>query len=225
MLSRIVQLWRGKSLIGQMVGEFMEMLELSKSMFDSMTSVGLSGGNLEAIRDEFFAKDQAINRLEQSVRREILVHLSVQEGADVTACLILMNASKDAERLGDYTKNIFEVLKDTPTLEPGLYYDQLLKLSDEISSGFTRVGNVFKEADVQAARELKESNYRLEKQCDAVIHDLMSGAECETPVAYALLFRFHKRILAHLSNIVSSVVMPVDKIGYFEATDQASEET
>ncbi|MBN1345812.1 MAG: PhoU domain-containing protein [Phycisphaerae bacterium] len=217
MLSRILELWRGKSLVSQMVDEFMEMLRLSKSMFDSITEVKLSGGDVEGVREDVFAADMAINRLEQSIRRKIVVHLSVQSDKDVSACLILMSVAKDAERLGDYTKNVFEVFRDGPDLEPGLYYDQLLKLCGDISAAFANVADVFKNSDAKAARQLKESNYRLEKQCDAVINELLGGAEVQAGVAYALLFRFFKRILGHMSNIVSSVVMPVDKIDYFEA--------
>ncbi len=216
MLSRILELWRGKSLIGQMLDEFVEMLSLSKSMFDVVTSAGLNGGDLEAIREDFFAKDVAINRLEQSIRRKIVVHLSVQQSTDVPACLVLISVAKDAERLGDYAKNIFDVLEHSPRLGTGLYYDLLVKLSAEISATFTNVGDVFRNSDVQAARELQEASYRSAKQCDAAVHELLGGAACEGAVAYVLLFRFYKRILAHLGNIVSSVVMPVDKIDYFD---------
>lgn len=224
MLGRIVELWRGKSLVSQMVDQFMEMLDLSKAMFDSVTRVGLAGGDLEAIREDFFEKDRAINKLEQSVRRAILVHLSVQEGTDVPACLVMMSVVRDAERAGDYAKNIFAVFKSSPQLEPGLYYDQLLKLANETSVAFTNVKDVFHNSDVRAARQLKESNYRLQKQCDAVVGQLLAGTDCTTAVPYALLYRFFKRILAHLSNVVSSVVMPVDKIGYFDGQeDQGAE--
>lgn len=217
MLSRILELWRGKSLISQMLDEFMEMLALGKSMFDMVTSAGMGGGDLEGVRDEVFAKDRTINQLEQSIRRKIVVHLSVQRDADVAACLVLMSVVKDAERVGDYAKNVFDVFKGTQGLGQGLYYDQLLKLTEEISASFTNVAEAFKSSDVQTARQLKEANYRLEKQCDAVISELLSGAECESPVAYVLLYRFFKRVLGHLSNIVSTVVMPVDKIDYFDA--------
>lgn len=216
MLGRIMQLWRGKNLVSQMLDEFMEMLELGGSMFDSVITAGLSGASLDDIREDFYAKDQQINQLEQSIRRKIIVHLSVQPGADVPMCLVLMAVSRDAERLGDFAKNIFQVFERVPALEPGLYYDQLIKLSYEISDAFKRVADVFRQSDAQAARRLWEENYRLEKQCDAVINELLGGAEVDAPVAYTLLYRFLKRILTHQSNIVSSVVMPVDKLQYYE---------
>ncbi len=224
MLSRILELWRGKSLVSQMLDEFMEMLDLGKSMFDSVTSVGFDGGDLEAVREEFYTKETRMNKLEQSIRRKILVHLSVQGDTDVPACLVLMNAAKDAERLGDYGKNIYDVFRRAAPLDPGLYFDQLLQLAEEISAAYASVASVFKESDAQAARELRESNYRLEKQCDSAINELLAARDADKGVAYALLFRFFKRTLAHLSNIVSSVVMPVDKMDYFEKTDDATKQ-
>ncbi len=224
MLSRIVELWRGRNLIGQMLDELMEMLTLSKSMFDSIIGVGLEGGDVETVREDIYAKDTAINRLEQSIRRKILVHLSVQSNVDVPACLVLMSAARNAERLGDYAKNLFEVFANAPPLRPGLYYDQLLKLAGEISSAFTSVADVFRNSDAQTGRQLREANYRAEKQCDAVLQELVAGVDVEAPAAYALLYRFFKRILSHQSNIVSGVIMPVDKMDYYERPDQAAKE-
>jgi len=222
MLGRILELWRGKGLISQMMDDFMDMLKLGKSMFDTVMSAGMEGGDLRAIREDLFSKDTAVNQLEQTVRRKILVHLSVQAGADVPACLVLMSVAKDAERLGDYAKNIFQVFQTCSHLEPGLYYDQALRLSHEISAAFPSVASVFGDADVETARQLKEANHRLEKQCDAIISELLGGAECGTAVAYVLLFRFLKRILAHLGNIVSSVVMPVHKIDFYDEPEVGS---
>jgi phosphate transport system protein len=186
-----------------------------------MTSAALSGGDIETIREDFFTRDNAINQHEQSIRRKVLVHLSVQSNTDVPACLVLMTVARDAERIGDYTKNMFEVLKRTPELGAGPFYDQILQLCAEISEAFTNVGDVFKKSDATSARVIREANYRLEKQCDAAINELLrENADYGTPVAYALLFRFSKRILRHLSNIVSSVVMPVDKIDYFDKTSE-----
>jgi len=221
MLGRIMELWRGSSLVSQMLDEFMEMLDLSKSMYDDLVRVGLNGGDLETIREGFFAKDVAINKAEQSIRRKVLVHLSVQAGTDIPACLVLISVVKDAERLGDYAKNIFEVFVQTPQLAPSIYRDQLIQMAGELSEAFDNAKNVFRNSDTQAAHQLREANYRLAKQCDSAIQQLLAGASSETAVAYALLFRFHKRILSHLRNIVSSVVMPVDKIGYFDAEPPA----
>jgi hypothetical protein len=35
-------------------------------------------------------------------------------------------------------------------------------------------------------------------------------------VPRALLFRYYKRIVAHLMNLLSAVVMPLDRLDYFD---------
>jgi phosphate uptake regulator len=57
----------------------------------------------------------------------------------------------------------------------------------------------------------------LAKECDAVIEDLMQdNLSCRKAVLYTLLARHLKRICSHLSNISSSVVMPLHKLDYFD---------
>jgi hypothetical protein len=40
--------------------------------------------------------------------------------------------------------------------------------------------------------------------------------EGEQAVAQALTYRYLKRIVAHLLNVLSAVVMPVDRLDYFD---------
>ena len=63
----------------------------------------------DVVRDSLYSKDQEINTLLRSVRANILTHLSINPVADIPGCLALMSIAKDAERIGDYCKNVFEV--------------------------------------------------------------------------------------------------------------------
>ncbi len=62
-----------------------------------------------------------------------------------------------------------------------------------------------------------EGARNLAKKCDAMISDLM---EDELPtrdaVLLTLLARYLKRVSLHLSNIASSVVMPLHRLDYFD---------
>ena len=61
------------------------------------------------VRTPLYERDVAVNELERSIRRKVLRHLTVNPGHDVAICLALMSVAKDAERIGDYCKNVFEV--------------------------------------------------------------------------------------------------------------------
>jgi phosphate uptake regulator len=57
----------------------------------------------------------------------------------------------------------------------------------------------------------------LAQECDALINNLIEESlVCKEAVLYALTARYLKRICLHLSNIVSSVVMPLHKLDYFD---------
>ncbi|HKJ57281.1 MAG TPA: hypothetical protein VJ978_14990, partial [Nitriliruptoraceae bacterium] len=44
-------------------------------------------------------------------------------------------------------------------------------------------------------------------------------------VPRALLYRYLKRVVAHTTNLLSAVVMPVDRLDYFDETDGDDEPT
>jgi hypothetical protein len=49
------------------------------------------------------------------------------------------------------------------------------------------------------------------------VSDLVTGADqSNRAVALALTYRYLKRIVAHLMNVLSAVVMPVDRLDYFD---------
>ena len=63
--------------------------------------------SLEA-RSRVYNLDIEVNKLERSIRKRVITHLSLS-GSEVEYCLLLMSIVKDAERIGDYIKNISEV--------------------------------------------------------------------------------------------------------------------
>lgn len=46
---------------------------------------------------------------ERAIRKQIVERMSLDKGATVPASLVLMSVVKDAERVGDYCKNLLEV--------------------------------------------------------------------------------------------------------------------
>ncbi len=213
-----LKMWRGRSLVGDMINEFGRMLDLGQRMFTDITNVLFEGGNVEIIRDDFFHNDQRINQLEQSIRRKVIIHLSQQVQADVAPSLIMMSVTKDAERIGDYTKNIFDVFEAIHLLnEDCEFRSQLIDLKEKINVGFTSVKKAFEKSDVKAAKKVIRDYLVLQQDCDSAVNSLLKGDyDTKHTVAYALLFRFFKRILCHQTNIASSLTMPVDKLDFHD---------
>src|SRR5690554_8157258 len=85
------------------------MLEHGAWMFARANEVLYSTVPAEEVRQPLYQRDGAVNELERSIRRTVLRYLTVHPGHDVAICLALMSVAKDAERIGDYCKNVFEV--------------------------------------------------------------------------------------------------------------------
>ena len=93
---------------------FGQMLDAGHHVFVSAANAYLGGTEIEVIRQDLFDTDKRINHAEQQIRREIVIHTSVHGVGSIAPCLVLMSIVKDAERMGDYAKNIFDLAELTP---------------------------------------------------------------------------------------------------------------
>jgi phosphate uptake regulator len=123
----------GSAGLEKMRAEFGQMLDAGRHIFDTAANAFLGGTDLEVIRQNLFDTDLRINRAEQQIRREIVVHATVHGAAEFPPCLVLMSVVKDAERVGDYAKNIFDLAELAPHPPTGEHRDRLVKLKDRIS--------------------------------------------------------------------------------------------
>jgi phosphate uptake regulator len=221
MFREIFRALRARDKLGQMFDLVGEMLDSGKWMLERATEVLMRKVEWESVSDDLYTRDRQINETERTVRERIVAHLSVGDTGDLGACLVLMSVVKDAERIGDYCKNIFEVgrfyrheYRRTEFSKPlDEVRDAVLPLFDEARDGFV-------EGDRQKARHVLDVARGLTKECDLLVRQLLSVHEQVAPdeaVAYVLLARFYKRVAAHLGNICTSVVSAVPMIDYREA--------
>lgn len=217
MLKEIIKIFLEKTtLVDQMGLEFTNMLEMGKNMFISVTDFLYLGGDKKAVYDKIYPPDKELNKLECKIRSEIVTHISVAGSANLSAMLIFMSVVKDAERIGDYIKNTYEVAVRTPSFKQGKYRQDISDIKDKMISAFDNVMGVFKASNRDKAIECIREIGKLEKRCDTIVNDLVCDNTTENSVAHALVIRYFKRILAHLSNIATAVVMPVNKLDYFD---------
>ncbi|MFQ5507168.1 MAG: PhoU domain-containing protein [Planctomycetota bacterium] len=202
------------------LARFNQMLLDGRHMFDLAANALLGGTDIDVIRQDLFKSDERINAFEQKLRRRLIVHAAVHGSAEFPTCLVLMSIAKDAERIGDYCKNIFD-LAASRRLSPehGRHAD-LLSTKDKISRQLAMMIKVYSAQDPEGALDLLMEAESLQDFCDKQIHTLISGeSDGAEDVISALAFRYFKRITAHSKNIVSSIVMPVDKLDYIPEDD------
>ena len=220
MLREILNALRGKDALGEMFTEIGKMLQAGRWMFGQASEVLMRKVDWESICDSLYQRDRDINHIEQSVRQRILAHLSMGNQSDLAACLIIMSAIKDAERIGDYCKNLFEVGK---FYRREYSHPQYARPLDDIRSAvdplFEKTEKAFVQADRPLARKVIDTAGSLRQTCDLLVRQLLSSGDDLAPdeaVAYVLLARFYKRVAAHLGNIASGVVSPVPMLDYLD---------
>jgi len=172
------------------------------------------------VHGPLYERDAQINAAEQSIRERIVTHLSVGNSADLAPCLVLMSVVKDAERIGDYCKNIFEVGKFYQgKFEHRSFSEPLNDIRNKIGGLFDPIKNALLTQDEPAAERLLKENSGVVKECDLIVQQLLCLQD-ELPaaeaVACALLARHYKRVEAHLTNITLSIISPVALLDFFK---------
>ena len=205
----------GSEGLEKMRADFGQMLDAGRGIFETAANALLGGTDLDVIRDGLFEADRRINRAEQQIRREIIVHASVHGTTEFPSCLVLMSVVKDAERIGDYAKNIFELAEIIPHPPGGQHRENLVKLKDRILEMMAACREVFDAHSKSRASELLREAHDIQSFCEQQVSQLVGAEEpLDLAAAYALAYRYFKRISGHTSNVVSSVVQPLDKIDF-----------
>ena len=216
MFKALFDAWRSRKTERELYDQFVEMLEMCWAVHEMVAEVLSGQVSANSVEDEVLVRDIAINRKERAIRRRLVEHMSLHGGAGVTTGLILMSVSKDAERLGDYAKNLLEVaeMMKIPARELRFYAD-IVDLGQQVTQNYRQTLRAFCEGDEDLAREIIEDETLINKRSDRLIGRV---AESDLPaseaVPTAMWIRFLKRINAHLSNICSSLVLPVHRIDY-----------
>ncbi|MDO4569412.1 MAG: PhoU domain-containing protein [Planctomycetia bacterium] len=194
--------------------DFLAMLETARQEFATACLVALDGEEAESLRENLLALDKTVNKSERQIRKELVVHCSVQGTVDPES-LVMMSIAKDAERLGDYSKNIFDMGTICPFLPEGDDRVRLLVLRASIDKVFVDAISACDRQDEDFARQIISECVWLAKQCDRNTERLLrlDTPDCHT-AADVLMFRFMKRMTSHLKNICSSVVQPVHKLDF-----------
>jgi phosphate uptake regulator len=192
------------------------MLGHDRYEFDLAMSALMGDRSAAEVNDDLRSTDQIVNRLEREIRREVLVHSSVLGGIETPAVLVYMSVVKDVERVGDYAKNLLDLARDGANFSTLADAEEWRRLTSEISEYITEAGHAFRAREVDRCRALIARGDRLLTHFDRRVSELVRGDDGEPQaVARGLAYRYLKRVVAHLMNLLSAVVMPVDRIDYF----------
>jgi len=219
MFNRLFRVWTGKDLLSQAFDNFKTMLEITEKLFDGVTDVLLGKPGAKSEKEKLCLEDNRINKLEHAVREKIIEHLIFEPEGDRLAALLLFSVVKDAERLGDFCKDIMDIASHFPEEKSlGEYKDHFLKLEAQLEEMFSKAKNSFLKSDETMAREVVAIREVIKKETRDILSKLMTeeNLNAETVASYALAIYFFKRVAAHLFNIASSVLVPIMDIGHYK---------
>ncbi|MFC1538972.1 PhoU domain-containing protein [Candidatus Latescibacterota bacterium] len=219
MFINLMKIWSEQAFSSEIAENFLFMLDTSEEMllyaFRSLTKDSKG----KKFQKKIYNKDKVINLKEQNIRKQILIHLAANPSGNIPACLALLIIVKDAERIGDYVKNLFELStmvkgdESRETLFNKLFGD----IGDELLALFKKVSESFKKSNKILSDEAVNEGWAIAKKCEAVINEVVkSKFSARQAVVLTLGARYIKRIALHLSNIASSVNNPMDQTGFIK---------
>ena len=220
MFREILRILSKDNLQVQALHECYEMLDMSYNMVRASVD-SLRNRDDASVDIDIYETDKRINSFERDVRRKVMTHLSLGHTEDLSSGLMLVSIVIDIERIGDYSKNIYDLAVNHPArLKVGPLEDRLQAIEKAALASFESTVKDFKSGDPEQARRLM-STYKdeISGNCSEFVKSLVTSS-VELPsaesAAAALYVRFLKRVSAHSRNLISSLVNPFDRIGYPE---------
>ena len=198
-------------LVAQATDEIQEMVYLGRDMFASAAAHLLEN---EVLEDDLSELDKRINRGEQRIRRTVFEHLSIHPEKDLIFSLKLISIVHEAERIGDLAKSLAKVaaMAKRPRLGPKV--KPLREFRDHVLDLFQKLEKGFFKGEAEEAEYIMETHKALKKKVAEYITDLANDDDLtgNEGVVYALSARMLNRVSAHIANIASTVVSPLDQI-------------
>jgi phosphate uptake regulator len=203
--------------LDQVRATILEMLANDRHSFDLATSALLMGANADVVGPDLLETDRQVNEATAEVRRQLVVHVGVHGAIEATPVLTFMSIVKDVERVGDYAKNILDLARQGVDLSQDDDQEELSSYRDRVSTLITEASRVFGEGDADRARELNTEADRMLDDFDRHVDAYVQSDEpARVAVPRALYYRYLKRIVAHLMNLLTALTMPLDRLDYFD---------
>ena len=210
---------RGHDSIEEIEAIMVRMLRDAAVVYRAATDATFGEGKSPEAKAMVKGTDKQINRGQDQVRAMLAVHGAVKGslGTDLPVMLAYMSVVKDIERVGDYAKNLYDLAKYGADLTMGEDAPRLAATRDRVSGMIDEAATIFESVDLDAARTFLAMGDAFLDECDDEVKAAWaSQGVASDAVARALFYRFEKRIAAHLMNLVSSLVLPIDDLDYYD---------
>lgn len=204
----------GESSLDHIEREVLGMIGSCRHSFDLAMSALVSDADITPVGEEVRATDREINAVEETVRRELVVHMAVTGSDDIGAVLGFLLVVKKLERVGDQAKNVFDLAAEGVRFSGAEDYDRFVDFRTQVSATFADAITVLGDPDGADTSAMIERSQVLMDTFDRLVNELIHSDE---PASYAvpraMLFRYLKRIVANLASVVTTMTDGVDRMG------------
>lgn len=213
---------RGDAGLEAITARTVSMLADARHSFDLASAALLSGADVATVAEDVRATDTRINRAEQELRGELVVHVSVQGSEDIGEVLGYILLIKKIERIGDQAKNILDLAEEGVDLSSAPDEKELTRHRRTISEMMGEAADLLADGNQERALAYRERSDVLRGELEGKIRECMhSELPGNEVVPRAILYRYWKRIVANLGGIVTTATEPLQHQGYLDdgATD------
>ena len=214
----VLEFFRGNTQSGldEVQDTLVQMLQHGHEVFTTSTDALFGGGKSKETKQEVKSTDKVINAAQQSVRRQLMVSAAINS-ADLPLVIQYASIVKDAERVGDYAKNIYDLVKYGADFDAAPDRYHLLRYRDAVGQLILDAAGVFEAKDTERAQRLiGKADAFLSEYDEQVRTAYQSQGAASDAVARALYFRFLKRTTAHVMNVLTALVQPLDRLDYYD---------
>ena len=140
----VLEFFRGSSQSGldDVQDTLVQMLQQGHEVFTTSTDALFGGGKSKETKQEVKSTDKEINQAQQSIRRQLMVTASITN-ADLPLVIQYASIVKDAERVGDYAKNIYDLVKYGADFDAAPDRYHLLRYRDAVGQLILDAAGVF----------------------------------------------------------------------------------
>ena len=216
MFKQLLAVLKKGDLVNQALDDTQTMLEKANCLFNEAVK-GFE--NNKPAGFDIYELDREINYLEKKIRRKVLEHLSINPQQDIVASLVLTSIVISIERIGDYSKNIYELVDLYDEGDKITIDKQLTESAVFISKTFKEVEKVFASGNAKEAHGIMNKINPVKKGFETYIFEeaaTQTGRSTRRTIVNVLYSRYLKRVAAHLETIASGIANPFDMIGFYK---------
>jgi phosphate transport system protein len=191
--------------------------DLTSQMFSQSITALLEHD--KKLTKEIVTTDKEVNREFINIRRKLFEYLSISAAPNVSACLILSNVAIDYERIGDYCKNIAQLVEWYPVeFRDGQYKEKILAIRKNIETMFTHTKSALINEDEELAQETIALHGKVKEIHKEIVDALNNDSEISVreAIVIAKAGGYLRRVSAHLGNICTGVLRPFPRMGFLK---------